>query len=173
MVQYYFKVSDGPSLGPMGADEFRQRQEAGEIDDRTMVWRSGMVEWSTYATLRSSETAASPSSKAPIRKEKTSSAAASPRPGFLACAACGQEWAEALLFTEGKRQICGNCQTRLKEAAENGRPKAGAGTSMTAWFFIALAIVSTACLTYKLMHPGPPQPRQKVAELSAPATYGK
>src|SRR2546430_7528857 len=38
-----------------GVDEFRQRQEAGEVNDETMVWRSGMLNWMSYAALRADE----------------------------------------------------------------------------------------------------------------------
>jgi len=179
MVQYYFKVSDGPNLGPMGAEEFRQRQEAGEVEDGTMVWRSGMAAWSTYAALRAAElpgdTAASKASPPPlpIRKAQSTPAAPSPRAGFLACSACGLEWPEALLFTEGSRRICGNCQNRRKENAEKGRKRPGAGTSLTAWFFIAVAIISAGCLTYRITHPGPPASKSRTQELTAPMKYGK
>src|SRR5215218_9975442 len=100
MVQYYFKVSDGPDLGPMGADEFQQRHQAGEINDETMVWRSGMVDWKTYGALRAAEERAAQPQAAkppPLPREKPLRAGSPPRAGFLACGLCTQEWPETLL----------------------------------------------------------------------------
>ena len=55
MVQYHFRTKEGPSVGPINTDEFRQHLEAGEITDATMVWRSGLIDWTNYAALRAFE----------------------------------------------------------------------------------------------------------------------
>lgn len=176
MVEYHFRTSDGPSLGPISVDEFRQRQEAGEINDETMVWRSGLTDWMTYAALQAVEQrAAEPKpAKAPRQPvKKATEAGSAPRAGFLACGSCGQEWPEALLSPEDGKQICGNCVNRNKQDIKEGRRKAGAGTGMGAWALIILAVVCAGCLWYKVSHYGIRLPKGPVKELSAPATYGK
>jgi hypothetical protein len=174
MVQYFFKVRNAPDLGPMGADEFQQRLAAGEIKDGTMVWRSGMANWSTYADLCAAETrraAPAPPQPPPMpdSPRKASPEAASPKTKFLACRSCGKEWPENLLF-DG---TCGICMDRQKAEAEKGKKKAGAGTGLIGWFFIALSIVSAVAMIYRLFHPLPPPPKEKVKEFTEPAKYGR
>ena len=175
MAQYFFQVSNGPDLGPMSAEEFQQRLAAGEIKDATMVWRSGMGDWSTYRALCAAEKAVAPASPpasatpASPRKAKASPAAAAPKPKFLACGACGQEWPDTLLFAG----ICGSCKNRQKAEADKGRKMPGAGTSLTGWIFIAVSIVCAVGLVYRIIHPLPPPPKGKVKELTEPAKYGR
>jgi hypothetical protein len=179
MAQYFFKVSNSPDRGPMSADEFQQRLVAGEIQDATMVWRSGMTDWSTYADLCATEKrlaekrAAAAASPPPLptaaRPRKASPAATSPQTKFLACGSCGQEWPDSLLFAG----ICGSCKNRQKVEADKGKKLAGAGTSLVGWIFIAFAIVSAVGLAYRLSHPLPPPPKEKVKEFTAPAKYGR
>lgn len=175
-LQYHFKTNEGPDLGPIGVEEFQQRCEAGEINDDTMVWRSGLTDWMPYSSLRAAEQRAAQTppavSRAPSAKKKPV-AAPGPRPGFLACGSCAQEWPEGLLFAENGQRICGNCQARQKEALKNGRLKKASSTGGKAWFLIILAIVCTGCLVYKVSHYGIRLPKEKMQELSAPATYGK
>ena len=115
MVQYHFRTKEGPSLGPIGSDEFQQRLEAGDISDETMVWRSGMLDWTTYADLRAKEERAKlppplPGSVPPPLPAKESHHAASrPAVQFIACGICGQDWPENLLNPHGNKHICGNC----------------------------------------------------------------
>jgi hypothetical protein len=174
MAQYFLKGSNGPDVGPMEVEEFQKRLVAGEIQDRTMVWRSGMGDWMTYAALCAAEkcaASASPqASPAPASPRKeASAAAAAPTCKFLACGSCGQEWPESLIFAG----ICGNCQNRQKAEADKGRKVAGAGTSLTAWFFIALSIIGVVGITYRIIHPLPPAPKGKVKEFTEPAKYGR
>ena len=175
MVQYFCKVRNGPDLGPMSTDEFQQRLEAGEIKDETMVWHSGMGDWSTYRALCAAEKGVAPASPqasatpASPRKAKASPAAAAPKPKFLACGACGQEWPDTLLFAG----ICGSCKNRQKAEADKGKKVAGGGTSLIGWFFIALAIVSAVGMAYRIAHPLPTAPKEKVKELTESAKYGR
>jgi hypothetical protein len=175
MAQYFLKVSNGPDLGPMGTDEFQRRLAAGEIQDVTMIWRSGMGSWLTYAALCAAEKCvasaspqASPTPASPGRAN-ASPAAAPPEPKFLACGSCRQEWPETLLFAG----ICGNCQNRQKAEADKGKKIAGPGTSLTGWILIAVSIFCVGGLAYRIVHPLPPAPKQKVKEFTEPAKYGR
>jgi hypothetical protein len=176
MVLYHFKTSDGPDLGPISPEDFRQRQESGEINDETMVWRSGLTDWMTYAALRAADERAAqpkPAGSSPPPLKKAASAKAEPRAAFFACGSCQQEWPEGLLSEEGGQKICGNCLNLKKQRAREGRQKAGAGTGRGAWALIILAVVCAGCLWYKVSHYGIRLPKEPVKELSAPATYGK
>lgn len=176
MVLYHFKTSEGPDLGPISLEEFRQRQEAGEINDDTMVWRSGLTDWMTNAALRAADERAAqavPAKAAPRPARKAASAKVEPRPGFFACGSCKQEWPEGLLSEEGGQKICGNCLNIKKRQAKEGRQKAGAGTGIGAWALIILAVVCAGCLYYKVSHYGVRLPKERTQELSAPSTYGK
>lgn len=170
MVQYHFRTSDGPSLGPIDADEFRQRQEAGEIDDATMVWRSGMVDWLKYADLRAADERVAlpqppPLPTPPVKKKAKAESKPTVRAGFSACASCHQEWPDTLLAEIDRKRICGNCQNLKKEREKDNRRKAGAGTGLGAWALIIMAIVCTACLIYKVNRYGVRLPKEPVKEL--------
>lgn len=177
MVQFHFRTSDGPSVGPIGSEEFRQRQEAGEIDDATMVWRSGMVDWLTYADLRAFDQRASepqpPKRPATPAKKIKAEVGTTIKAGFCACASCRQEWPETLLTAVDGKRICGNCQNLQKEQRKDTRRKAGAGTGVGAWALILLAIVCAGCLTYKVNRYGVRLPKEPVKELTAPSTFGR
>ena len=173
MAQYFVKVSNGPDLGPMETDEFQRRVAAGEIQDGTMIWRSGMGDWLTYAALCAADkcaaTASPQASATSANPRKASPAAVPPKPKFLACGSCGEEWPDTLLFAG----ICGNCQNRQKGEADKGKKIPGAGTSLTGWIFIAVSIASAVGLAYRIVHPLPPPPKGKVKEFTEPAKYGR
>lgn len=177
MLQYHFRTSEGPALGPIGVDEFQQRLVAGEINDETMVWRSGMVDWTTYSALRALEQPAARAAAVqppplPVKKEATRTPVKSVT-DFQACGLCGQKWPISLLTKEGGQQICGNCVNHKKQEMKDGRKKAGAGTGMGAWALMILAVVCAGCLAYKVSHYGIRLPKGPVQELTAPSTYGK
>jgi len=175
MVQYYFKPSEGPNLGPIDAEEFRQRQEAGEITDQTMVWRSGMGDWTTCASMRAQEQlAAQPKPPEPPRlpKKTTVKTPAVPAKGFLTCGMCGQDWPETLLTLRDDQKICGNCLNRKIKEDKDGRPKSTAGQGVGAWVCMIIAIVCAGCLYYKVSHYGIGPP-MKAKEFTEKAKYGR
>jgi len=174
MVEYHFRSSEGPPVGPIGVDEFRQRQEAGEVNDETMVWRSGMLNWMSYAALRADEERATVArtTQPPARPAKAAATTVPVRAkGILPCGMCGQEWPESLLTVEDGQQICGNCVNRKKKEMKDGvkvRPSTGKG----AWACIILAVVCAGCLYYKVSHYGIGPP-MKAKELTEAAKYGR
>ncbi len=178
MVQYHFRLSDGPDLGPIGAEEFQRRQEAGEINDETMVWRSGMVDWTTYAKLRAIELrAAQPPAKLPPPPPplpgKAAAKTAAPGVKRIPCGVCGQEWPESLLTLQEGQHTCGNCQNKKKQEMKEGRSRKTASNGVGAWLLMIMAVVCAGCLAYKVSHYGIRLPKGKVQELTAPSTYGK
>ena len=173
MVQYHFKTNEGPALGPIGADEFQQRLEAGEIKDETMVWRSGMIDWTTYATLRANEQRAAAPQPPPLPKKAAAAKVAVSGPGRLPCGTCGKEWPESLLLQHEGQPICGTCEDKRKQDIKNGKKKKGAGSGAGALFLMVVAVVCAGCLAYKVSHYGIRLQHDKVKELTAPSTYGK
>ena len=173
MVQYHFKIDDGPDLGPVSAEEFQVRLEAGDIKDETMVWRSGMIEWATYASLRASDqqSALARTTKPARSPVKAAAPAVAPRGDQIPCGSCGLEWPQNLLTLEDGRQICGNCVNRKKKEMKDGRKVRPIGGGK-ATACIILAIVCAGCLYYKVSHYGIGPP-MKAKELSEPAKYGR
>lgn len=154
MVQYHFRTKEGPSLGPIGADEFRQRLDAGDIDDETMVWRSGMLDWTTYANLRTLEQRDAQPPPLPgavppsLPVQQSHHAAARPVAKFIACASCGQDWPENLLNLHGSKHVCGNCVRSQKDLFKNGQLKnkaTGVSSGWGAWLVKVLAIGIIIC----------------------------
>jgi len=176
MVQYFFRPSEGPSLGPIDAEEFRQRQDAGEINDETMVWRSGMTDWTTFASMRAQEQLAAQPKPAvaapPPVPKKTVTAAVAPAKGFLACGTCKQDWPESLLTVEDGKKICGNCLNRKRKEMKDGRPKASAASGVGAWACMIIAVICAGCLYYKVSHYGIGPP-MKAKEFTEKAKYGR
>jgi hypothetical protein len=122
MVKYHFRTKNGPEVGPIEADEFRQRVEAGEIVDDTTVWRSGLVNWTNYAGLRAFEEdlarkkAAPPPLPADAKPQLAGHHGAAPQPvRFVKCVACEKEWPENLTILLAGKPLCGNCQRRKAE----------------------------------------------------------
>jgi hypothetical protein len=176
MVLYHFKTSEGSGLGPIDINEFRQRHEAGEITDETLVWRSGLADWMTYGALRAIEQRAAqprPTEPPPLPAKVARRTAAPSSADFMPCGVCGQEWPGSLLFLEHGRKICGPCQHGQKENLKKRRLKKGAGNGIGAWALMILAIVCAGCLAYKVSRYGIRLPKGPVQELTAPATYGK
>jgi hypothetical protein len=142
-----------------------------------MVWRSGMTDWTTCASMRAQEQLATrpkPAVAAPPLppKKKTVNAAGAPGKGFLACGMCGQDWPESLLTLEDGKKICGNCLNRKRKEMKDGRPKVSAGNGWGAWACMILAIVCAGCLYYKVSHYGIGPP-MKAKEFTEKAKYGK
>ena len=122
MVKYHFRTKTGPEVGPIDAEEFRQRVEAGEIVADTTVWRSGLINWTNYAGLRAFEEEETRKKAAPppLPVEAASPAAGhhgtAPQPAkFVKCAACNQEWPESLTALLAGKPLCANCQRRKAE----------------------------------------------------------
>jgi hypothetical protein len=154
MVQYHFRTKEGPSLGPIGAEEFRLRLEAGDIDDETMVWRSGMLDWTTYANLRAiEERAAQPpplpsQAPPPLPVKESHHAAARASVQFIACAACGQDWPENLLNLHGRKHVCGNCVRTQKDTfkkIQHKNAKSEISAGWVAWLVKVLLIGAIIC----------------------------
>jgi len=158
MVQYHFRTKEGPSLGPIGVDEFRQHLEAGEIEEETMVWRSGMLDWTSYANLRSiEERAARPKSAEPpplppdAFPKKAAVAPTAPAARILPCGSCGQEWPENLMTPLGAKHICGNCQRQQKDNFKKSQLKNHASGVSGEWGTWLLKTVGMAVLCGSLI----------------------
>jgi hypothetical protein len=156
MVQYHFKTAEGPSLGPIEDGEFKQRLQAGEINDQTMVWRSGMVEWTTFAALRARDEQAA-KLPPPLPGKAVAHQASPAAVKFLACGTCGQDWPESLLSMEGSKPICGNCQRRERDNFKQNQLKNGVGRSnpwvvWLKWVSFAILLAGMFYLNITLRH---------------------
>ena len=124
MVHYHFRTAEGPSLGPSGADEFQMHLQAGQITNTTMVWRSGMLEWTTYANLRNVEDGLighGPSTPPPVKKAVGKREVT--KVTFSECGLCSQTWPDSLMFAHEDKLICANCERRKKEDPKFGKRK--------------------------------------------------
>jgi hypothetical protein len=168
MVQYHFRTNAGPAFGPIDAADFKQRQEAGEITHNTMVWRSGLLEWTTCAGLHAIEQRAAQSSctTPPPLPAKTTAIPARPAVQFIPCSACAQAWPGDLLTVEEGQKICGNCLNRKKQEKKDGKKKNGPGNGLGTWAMMIIAIICAACLAYKVTYYGIKLPKAKVQMLA-------
>jgi hypothetical protein len=153
MVQYHFRTNEGPSLGPIDVDEFRQRQEAGEINDDTMVWRSGMADWTNYANLRALEQkAAEPRRAEPPPLPVKAASTASRSVQFLPCGTCNQEWPEHLLEMRGSKHMCGNCRRRHAEEVKKAKLQNSASGVSSGWGMWILKTMALAAVCGGLLY---------------------
>jgi hypothetical protein len=148
MLQYHFRTAEGSNIGPINAGEFQLRRDAGEIHDQTMVWRSGMIDWAKYATVRAREKE-SPALPVPVAKEDASHAPV-PAEKRIPCITCGQDWPESLLILREGKRICGNCCHRQRGDYERNQLKNGTGVS-SGWGSLPLKCVAFAILLGGLM----------------------
>ncbi len=177
MVQYYFRNAEGAKIGPVGAEEFQQLRDAGDIEDRTMVWHSGMIDWEPYVAVQArQELAKTPQPRphrtaAPATAPATPSAAGGPR---LACGTCGQDWPEALLSMESGRPMCGNCQRLKKEKEQSGRMSNAAGVGgWGAWLIkCACGLVVISALIFLRLHLLEGEKAEKAAQKAKLAQKG-
>ncbi len=138
MIDWYYRDAHSRKIGPLSTEEFEARVSEGEIQARTRVWRSGMLDWTTYEALLASEAnslafisgptvSAAPQSRSfssfialgtsaascpPNALGRATSAAtphASLAPAFEFCPGCQGEKPQDLFRELGKRRVCGNC----------------------------------------------------------------
>lgn len=151
MIEYHFKTTEGPNIGPIAADDFQKRIAAGEIANDTMVWRSGMIEWFTFAQLRAAdENAAKPPVAEPPPLLAVVDAAEAPdpaiRPAFRNCSLCEQQWPENLLRQFGLKHVCGICQRTKQEELKKSKLRTHASGVSSGWgsWFIQTAAIAFA-----------------------------
>ena len=59
MIEWYYCDAHCQEVGPLSAAEFEVCVAVGEIQPETPVWRSGLVDWTTFAALRADARGAS------------------------------------------------------------------------------------------------------------------
>ncbi|HYR57031.1 MAG TPA: DUF4339 domain-containing protein [Chthoniobacteraceae bacterium] len=150
MTEWYYRDSQSRKIGPLSTEQFEQRVADGAVTPRTRVWRSGLVDWTTYAALLAHEAncvAAATGPTARAAPESTSystlialgasatnrppsgSCIATPvasehgytAPSFEKCPDCREEIASNLFREMGRRRICGFCVHKREVKAERDR----------------------------------------------------
>lgn len=58
MEWYYLK--DGQQLGPVSADEVKQKKSSGELQGTDLVWKEGMADWQAISAVAEFQSAAAP-----------------------------------------------------------------------------------------------------------------
>lgn len=144
MVQYHFKTKEGSSVGPINADEFRQHLETGAITDATMVWRSGLIDWTTYGALRAfdEEMARQRATPPPLPVRQTSQ-----EPAPLADARQGKASPKVTSAPVCASPASGTAGgTSGINQSPNGEPKKGGGWVVQALGMVAVVVVCCGML---------------------------
>ena len=102
--------SDGrQQFGPVNETEFETLRAAGRVNDQTLVWRSGMSQWTPLARLGQAVSS--------VTAAPTTSAVADPAVRF--CSQCGIPHAADDLLELGQTVVCASCKDawvqRLRE----------------------------------------------------------
>jgi hypothetical protein len=181
MTQWYYRDTFSRKIGPLSTDEFEQHVEEGDIQPETRVWRSGLVDWTTYEALLAHAASHVPSATGPAACAAPESSSyttlialgasatnrrasacglatpvatphPTPAPAFEKCPDCG-ECLPANLFVEDGRRVCGTCVQRLAAKANRDRLRDARGVDAH-WlgkYLVRLALVAAAFVAVRVV----------------------
>jgi uncharacterized RDD family membrane protein YckC len=108
---HWYYVDEGVQVGPLTEQEFDDLIRLGKIDDQTIVWRDGLVEWQPYGNVRKR-------SVAPVTTEFSSKLA-------LRCSECLREFPQDELIRYQDSWICTTCKPIFFQRLREGVPAPG------------------------------------------------
>lgn len=115
-------IENGQQAGPVDDATFNSLVSAGRITPATQVWREGMANWATYASIGSSAAAVSTT-------------------GATQCAECGNTFAADDLVQIGGRAICATCKPIAVQKLKEGVTQTGEFRYAGFWIRFAAAFV--------------------------------
>jgi hypothetical protein len=145
MTQWYYRDLQSKKIGPLSTEEFKGCIAEGAILPATRVWRSGLIDWTTYEALlahdancgvatgpqscnaphSSSRSLASLPGTSALHHRDDDGGAATPAstppqcaaPQFEPCHGCGEELPSHLFAEFESRRLCGGCVGKAKASA--------------------------------------------------------
>jgi GYF domain 2 len=180
MTEWYYRDAQSQKIGPLSTDEFEERVIEGEIQAQTRVWRSGLVEWTTYEELLAQEancleyasgpaTSARAQSRSRCRLVSRGVSPANCSPGespwissisippsatgaaFELCLGCHEEMPSQMFRVLGVRRVCGSCVHRAKTMHRRYRQDRGADATWLGRYFVRLALLAGAFLAIRVL----------------------
>lgn len=141
---YYRRPGDTAKSGPVEESRFMEMTLAGQVAPDTMVWCTGMREWTTWANFRSAQPPPLPTK---AKKQGISSEVER-----VHCSVCSALRPVTFITNAGSKPICYDCframgdekKSDLIQEARNGSP-GGAGILvkiLVTLFLLALAFYS-------------------------------
>jgi hypothetical protein len=110
----WFYALNGQQVGPVSESQFEALIRAGTINNTTLVWRNGLVEWQPLQMIHAG--APSPEAVSPASSPTLSAGAATQY-----CAECRRTFPESELVFLNRAWVCAGCKPvfvqRLKEGA--------------------------------------------------------
>ena len=99
----WFYALNNEQRGPVSEAEFEQLQRTGVIQAGTLVWREGMAQWQTFASVQPP-----------------------PPPNSIVCAQCGRAFSPNEIVRIGEAAVCAGCKPlflqRLREGVSVAAP---------------------------------------------------
>ena len=181
MTEWYYRDSQSRKIGPLSTEEFEERVDAGEVKPHTKVWRSGLIDWTTYAALcahdeQGAKEESGPSTNAApqsssyqtqialgasatnrntggTRKTPAATPPMMAAPNFESCPECRQQVPSNLFREMGRRRVCGFCMEKIKAKAKRDqlRDAKGADANWLGKHLIRVAIGAAVLITIRLI----------------------
>src|SRR6266487_6299240 len=121
----WYYVDAGQQAGPVDEAQLEELLRTGKIQDDTLVWREGMVNWQPYSQVKSPASPAAPPPPAPAvaRSETTREAV---------CVECGKIFNMDDMIRHGGNYVCATCKPifmqKLSEGVAGSARQAGAAS---------------------------------------------
>ncbi len=125
----WFYAQDGRQAGPVEDGELDRLVQTGAISSATLVWHSGMVNWTPYSQARGNDPAltAAAYADAPATGSSYAAATTTPAPGQVRCSECSRIFpADEIVQIEGLN-VCADCKPIVLQKLREGVRPGGAG----------------------------------------------
>ena len=115
----WYYADQGQQVGPVEETELAQLEQAGKINDETLVWRAGLADWLPYREVKPKTVhSLSTPPPAPPRPAPTSTE--------VVCTECGHIFPIEETIRHGEARLCANCKPIfLQKLAEGARIHTG------------------------------------------------
>jgi uncharacterized membrane protein len=135
----WYYASGQQQQGPVSDEELARLVAAGKVKSDTLVWHSGMGDWSPYGTVApaaapaSAETTPAPAQEAaPVQAATRSAEAPVATGGMQYCSQCNRPHRPDDLVAYQGKQICANCKPQFFQRLQEGAAPAYTGNTPNA-----------------------------------------
>ena len=107
---HWYYADEGVQVGPLSESEFEDLVRIGKINDQTVVWHDGLIEWRPYGQIRKAPAMSAPPVQAPTAFKHPA-----PR-----CSECGNSFPQEELIRYQNSLVCTNCKPIFFQKVREG-----------------------------------------------------